>query len=126
MRISERARIQTAEGENMEAGATCRWVTGDELLDAGLAEKYNSEAEIVNISLLFFADDTIVIGNREELETGVRRMTEEMARFEERTHPDKVEKLVFGQADSENIRMLGCCMGPEEDIKQRIRRAGGL
>ena len=53
-------------------------------------------------------------------------MTEEMARFEERTHPDKEEKLVFRQANSEKIRMLGCWMGPEEDIKQRIRRAGGL
>ena len=89
MRISERPGIQTAEGEDMEVRVTWRWVPGDKLPDASLTEKYNSEAVKVNISLLLFADDTTVIGNKEELETGVRRMTEEMARFEVRTHPDK-------------------------------------
>ena len=46
----------------------------------------------VNISLSIFADDTTVIGNRKELETGVRRMTEKMERFEQRTHPQKGRK----------------------------------
>ena len=64
---------------------------GDKLPDVVLTEKYNSEAVSVNIILLLFADDTTVIGNREELETEVRRMMEEMARFEGRTHPDKEE-----------------------------------
>ena len=39
----ERARIQTAEGEDMEVGVTWRWAPGDKLPDAGLREKYNSE-----------------------------------------------------------------------------------
>ena len=99
---------------------------GDKLPNAGLTEKYNSEAVSANINLLLLADDMAVIGNREELETGVRRMKKKKARFEERTRPDKEEELLFGQADSENIRMSGCCMGPEEDIKQRIRRARAL
>ena len=40
MRISERAGIQTADGEDMEVGVTWRWVLGDKLPDASLTEKY--------------------------------------------------------------------------------------
>ena len=49
MRIAERARFQTAEGEDMEVGVTWRWVPSDILPDAGQRKKYNSEAVSVNI-----------------------------------------------------------------------------
>ena len=77
MRIAERARIQRAEREDMEDRVIWKWMPGDKLPDTSLREKYNSNNVSVNISLLLFADDTTIIGNREELETGVKRMTEE-------------------------------------------------
>ena len=44
VRITERARIQTAEGDDMKFGVTWKWVPDDKLPGAGLREKYNSEA----------------------------------------------------------------------------------
>ena len=55
---------------------------GDKLPDAGLKEKYNSEALSFNINLSLFADDTTLIINMEELETGVGRITGEMVHFD--------------------------------------------
>ena len=42
--------------------------------------------------------------------------------WEEKNNDDKEEKLEFGQEGSGDIRILGCWMGWEEDVKQRLAR----
>ena len=71
-----------------------------------------------------FADDTSVIGKKGEIEQGLRVIKEVMSRFEEKNNDDKEEEIVFGTEESNKIRMLGSWLGPEEDIKQRKKRAG--
>ena len=89
-------------------------------------ETFNSEAEDVYRGLSLFADDTMVIGTRREIEEGVQSIKEVMQRFEESNNEDKEEELKFGTEESGSIRMLGVWMGPEQDNKNRIKRAGGL
>jgi hypothetical protein len=65
-----------------------------------------------------------VIGKKEEIEIGLRVMKEVMSRFEEKNNEAKEEEVIFGTEESNKIRMLGSWLGPEEDIRQRKRKAG--
>ena len=46
-----------------------------------------------------------------------------MSRFEERNNEDKEEVLEFGTEEGAEVRMLGCWMGWEKDVQNRIARA---
>ena len=49
-----------------------------------------------------------------------------MGKWEERNNEDKEERLEFGTAESREIRVLGNWVGSEQDIRNRIRKAGGV
>ena len=48
-----------------------------------------------------------------------------MAEFEEQNNDDE-GRAVFGTDEADLIRMLGCWLGSEEDVMNRIKRAGYL
>ena len=105
-------------------GVSVMWVPGSSLPGKRLWEKSNSEAIEVVVDLSLFADDTTVVGDEDELEDGVAATKRVMSRFEERNNDDKEEELPFGREGSSGIRMLGCWLGWNEDVKQRLARAG--
>ena len=88
-------------------------------------EKFNSEANTINVSLSLFADDTTIIGNKEEITAGVERMKETIKTFEETNNDDKEETVDLISQESNNTSMLGVWIGPKDDVKRRIRRANG-
>ena len=53
-------------------------------------------------------------------------MKEVMSNFEERSNNQKEERLDFYTEESESTRKLSSWVGTEEDMKMRMRRAGGL
>ena len=125
MRQAEADRRERAEENNQEVGVQWSWIPGSNIPGSKRWEKYNSEARTINISLSLFADDTTIIGNKEEIAAGVERMKETMKTFEEANNDDKEEAVDFISQESNNTRMLGVWLGPEEDVKRRIRRANG-
>ena len=68
-----------------------------------------------------FADDTTIIGTKDEIFIGRNSVLEVMNMFEEKYHPDKEEHLLFGE--SESIRMLGSFVGRRKDNQERLKRA---
>ena len=87
-------------------------------------EKVNSEAVVINVEKTLFADDTTVVGNRDEIDQGVAKTKEVMGWYEERNNDSKEEVLDFGTDGSGKVRMLGCWMGWKEDIDERLKIAG--
>ena len=105
-----------------KVGICIKWVPGSALPARSTWERPNSEAIEVWIDSSLFADDTTVVGDKEELQMGVDKTKEVMSWWEEKNNDDKEEKLEFGQEGSGEIRMLGCWMGWQEDVKQRLAR----
>ena len=73
-----------------------------------------------------FADDTTIVGRRDKIEEGTEIIKRIMEEFEEKNNDDKEETLNSGSEEGKKIRMLGSWIGPEEDIKNRKKRAGML
>ena len=57
----------------------------------GTWERSGSEAKEVLFRELLFADDTTIVGTKEEMDGGVNAMKEVMGRFEERSNDQKEE-----------------------------------
>ena len=123
MNIATKRRKRKAEEMETEVGINFKWTPGSFFPNENRWEKFNSEAKRVKIDKGLFADDTTILGKKKELEEGVRITKEVMNAFEERNNDDKEERLMFGEEEGESIRMLGCYIGPKEDVKQRIKRA---
>ena len=119
MRIAAKDRKRERKLLDLEVGIPFKWVPGSSFPAESLKEKHNSEAKRIRLDKGLFADDTTILGRKKELEIGVRITKETMAKFEERNNDHKEEVLDFGEESSNNIRMLGCYMGIEEDNKQR-------
>ena len=98
------------------AGVVFRWVPGSSFPSPQGWEDDNSDAIDVVVEKSLFADDTTVVGYVDELEEGVQVVKEVMGWFEERNNDNKEERLVFGEEESGEIRMLGSWMGWAEDI----------
>ena len=124
MRLAASSRKRKAEEQNMEAGITFSWVPGSYFPSEHTWEKYNSEAKKVKLDKALFADDTTLAGKKKEIEQGVAETKKIINCFEERNNDEKEETLDFGTEDSKKIRMLGSWMGWEEDLSQRVKRAG--
>ena len=124
MRVGTKERKRKAEEAGLMMGIPFKYVPGSSFPSSGSWEKFNSEAKRMKIDKELFADDTTVIGTKKEMETGLRVIKEVMEKFEEKNNEDKEEKVEFGTDESNKIRMLGSWLGPEEDIKQRKKRAG--
>ena len=78
------------------------------------------------VSSLLFADDTTIVGRKWELGRGSGGGEGGNGKWEERNIEDKKERLEFGTAEGREIRGLGNWVGSEQDIRNRIRRAGGV
>ena len=123
MRIAAKKRKKRAEEKGQVAGVVVKWVPGSAFpSEKGWEKSDNSEAIAVIIDKSLFADDTTVVGNKEELESGVQTTKEVMNQFEERNNDDKEEELIFGEGDSGKIRMLGSWMSWKDDVKKRVER----
>ena len=126
MRRAEEVRKEEAEREGRQVGVKIKWQPGNTFPSSNLWEKYSSEAESRAITLSLFADDTTIVGRRDEIEHGTRIIKRIMEEFEEKNNEDKEEILEFGSEEGKKIRMLGSWIGPEEDVKNRKKRAGML
>ena len=107
-------------------GVEWRWIPGSSFAGTGTWERSGSKAKEVRFRELLFADDTTIVGTKEEMDGGVNAMKEVMGRFEERSNDQKEECLDFCMEESESIRVLGSWVGMKEDVNMRLRRAGGL
>ena len=124
MRVAADHRKRKAEEAGLEVGISYKWVPGSSLPSDKVWEKPNSEAKRIKVDKELFADDTSVIGHRKEMEIGVAAVKEVMGWYEERNNEDKEEEVLFGKEEGGKIRMLGTWLGPDDDIKQRKKRAG--
>ena len=123
MRRAAKERKKRAEEAGMVAGVVVKWVPGSHFPSPSTWEKHNSEAVELVVDKGLFADDTTVVGNKEEMEQGVGVVKEVMGWFEERNNDGKEEELMFGKEGSGKVQMLGSWMGWKEDVDQRLRRA---
>ena len=122
MRVAAKARKRKAEEQDQETGVTFNYVPGSYFPSSSTWEKYNSETKKMKLDDALFADDTTLVGKRREIDAGVEETKKIMNKLEERNNDDKEETLLFGKQESEDIRMLGCYMGWDYDVKQRIKR----
>ena len=67
-------------------GVECRWIPGSLFAGTGTWERNGSEAKEVRFQELLFADDSTIVGTKEEMDGGVNAMKEVMGRFEERSN----------------------------------------
>ena len=123
MRQATKARKRKAEEMDLEVGLAFNWVPGSSFPGVQW-EMPNSEAKKIRIDKGLFADDTNLVGRKKEMVEGLKSVKEVMDKFEERNNEDKEEEIVFGSEDSNKIRILGSYLGPLEDGKQRLKRAG--
>ena len=73
-----------------------------------------------------FADDTTIVGMKEEMVGGVNAMKEVMGKFDKRSNDQKEECLEFCMEESESIRVLRSWVSMKEVVNMGLRRAGGL
>ena len=124
MRLAAKSRKRKAEETDMDYGLNFKFVPGSCFPGTSRWEKPNSEAKRIKIDKGLFADDTTIVGKKNELQQGVDETKRIMAKFEERNNDDKEEHLDFGTEESEKIRMLGSWMGEKNDTSQRMKRGG--
>lgn len=125
--IFHQAVMRQAESErDVNAGVVWKWMPGGSFAGVRNWERKSTEAKEIRVRSVLFADDTTIVGRKEEMENGVGAVKEVMGRWEERNNEDKEEELEFGEEEAEEIRMLGSWIGPEADVKNRIKRANGV
>ena len=107
-------------------GVAWRWMPGGSFAGVKAWERGSAEAVSVRLTLGLFADDTTVVGMSGEIEEGVRVTKEVMGRWEERNNDEKEEVLEFGTEEGGKVRVLGSWLGAEEDVRNRMKRAGSL
>ena len=106
-------------------GVEWRWIPESSFAGTGKWERNGSEAKEIRFCELLFADDTTIVGMKEEMD-GVNAIKEVMGKFEDRSNDQKEECLDFCMEESESIRVLGSWVGMKEDVNMRLRRARGL
>ena len=104
-------------------GVEWRWIPGSSFAGTGTWERNWSEVKEVRFRELLFADDTTIVGTKEEMDGGVNAMKEVMGKFEERSNDQKEECLDFCMEESDSIRVFGSWVGTKEDVNMRLRRA---
>ena len=124
MRQAEERRREKAGIEGRELGVSWKWMPGSSFAGVKSWEKKSSETKGVKFATLLFADDTTLVGERVELEDGVRETKEVMNKWEERNNENKEEELEFGTEEGGKVRVLGSWVDSKMDVKNRIKRAG--
>ena len=113
--------------QSTDTGVKWKWISGSNLPDINKVEKPNSEARVGNNRFpVRGSDNTTIIGEHRELNEGVQIVKHVMESFEQKNNEDKEEKAFFGTTEADEIRRLGCWLGPKQDVKNRIKRAGML
>ena len=92
------------------------WQPGRSFPSSSLWERYSSEAVNVNITLSLFADDTTIIGRRDEIEAGTEIIKSIMNNFEEKDNDDKEEELIFRSIEGKKYK----------DARKLARSEGGF
>ena len=126
IKVAEEKRKKDSKNTNKVVGIAWRHLEQNKPPSSSQFGKYNSEAKTTSLSMSLFADDTTILGNKDEMETGCQVIKETMQKFEEKNNAKKEETLLFGHKESGEIRMLGCWTEPKADTNKRIRRAGYL
>ena len=123
MKLAEKERSNQAKGNNMSIGIPWIWKPGYSFPPKSQTKAMNSfENEKLEIAESVFADDTTILGTKNEIFIGRDSVMEVMNMFEEKCHPDKEEHLFFGESESESIRMLGSFVGRKKDNQERLKR----
>ena len=78
------------------------------------------------MGLSLFADNTTIIGERDEIQQGVDEVKATMSNYEEQNNEEKEEVLVFGSEEGKEIRMLGLWIVAEVGMRNRKRRGEAL
>ena len=78
-----------------EVGIKWRWIPGSSFAVTSKWERNGSEAKEVRFQELLFANDTTIVGKKEEIDGGVNAMKEVMGKLEERSNDQKEECLDF-------------------------------
>ena len=122
IRLAEQTRANQTRINNMIMGIQWKWIAGSKLPNPQKSEATNSESKTRHLILSLFADDITVLGEREEISSGVECVKKVMRQFEEKSNDGKEEEtLNFGT--DQDTRVLGCWIGFKADMK---KRAGGL
>ena len=72
-------------------------------MGTGTWERNGSEAKEVRFRELLFADDTTIVGTKEEMDGGVNAMKEVMGKFEKMRNDQKEECLDFCVEESDRL-----------------------
>ena len=116
-------RRKNAEKENLQLGIPWTWKPGFSLPPKSQSKAMqSSENERIEIVESLFADDTTILGKKNEIFKGRDIVVDVMSRFEEKCHPDKEEHVYIGERASETTRMLGIFIGREKDTQERLKR----
>ena len=111
--------------QSTDTGVKWKWISGSNLPDINKVEKPNSEARVGNNPFpVRGSDNTTIIGERRELNKGVQIVKHVMESFEQKNNEDKEEKAVFGTTKADEIRRLGCWLGPKQDEKIELKEPG--
>ena len=69
-----------------EVGLEWRWIPDCSFAGTGTWERNGSEAKELRFRELLLADDTTIVGMKEEIDGGIKAMEEVMRKFEERNN----------------------------------------
>ena len=124
MKLAEKERRNQAEGNNISIGIPWIWKPSYSFLPKSQTKAMDGfENEKLEIVESLFADDTTILGTKEEIFIGRSNVMEVINMFEEKCQPDKEEHLFFDESESESIRMLGSFVGRKKDNQERLKRA---
>ena len=86
----------------MSIGIPWIWKPGYSFLPKSQTKAMNSvENEKLEIVESLFADDTTILGTKEEIFIGRNGVMEVLNMFQGKCHPDKEQHLIFGESESE-------------------------
>ena len=108
MKLAEKERSSQAKGNNMSIGIPWIWKPGYSFPPKSQTNAMNSfENEKLEIVESVFADDTTILGTKDEICMSRDSVMEVMNMFVETYHPDKEENLFFGGSESELGKVCG-------------------
>ena len=121
----ERKRRLKEEDEKREVGVVWRWRgEGTRRRDVIWTQKMKKKAfetRKAEISIVLFADDTTIVGEKGEVEKTGEWVEQIMKKWGEAENEDKREWILLGE-DNDKTRVLGEWLGREEGMKRRMER----
>ena len=123
--IQLKKRLSRNNEVGIQTGIDWQWIRRGELPpNSRRKASKGSDTASFKIHESLFADDTTLIGIRQEIKEGSEIIKATLGEFEEKCHDGKEERVNFGREGAGNIRMLGVWLGRSFDTRERIKRAG--